>query len=325
MRAAKETTRARVMGGVRLFLVGLSLFAIVPAARAAAVLDDALHQLQQRRLTSGVSEPLTVIVETGLPAVAADALRRHAFTPRLAVDGRFELQVEAARLSAFAAALPVGSLIRPSFPHEADVVSQGVPLTGAGDMHTLEANGAGVRIGIIDLGFASLAAAQSAGELPAALTVSDYTGLGTGGTNHGTQVAQIVHDMAPQAQLHLAKVATDVQLQQAVSDMIMAGVQVINHSVSWYGAAFYDNTGPICNSVDTAAASGIQWVNSAGNDRLRHYLGAFEDGNGNLRHEFTNGQDYNTVSLGANANLRLVLNWDAYPSTSVLRSVSLQW
>ena len=61
--------------------------------------------------------------------------------------------------------------------------------------------------------------------LPANLTMTDYTGTGTGGTSHGTNVAEIVHEMAPGASLHLAKIATEVQLSQAVNDMIAAGVE----------------------------------------------------------------------------------------------------
>lgn len=298
-------------------ILALFLMFAAPAVSAEVPLADVLRQAQQRQLASGVSEPLTVIVETGYPGVVAEVLRRHDFVPRLQVNGRFELRLDAGSLDALRRILPAGSVIRSPFPHDAHVVSQGVELTGATDMHALDARGAGVRIGVIDLGFASLASSQSAGELPASLSIVDYTGTGTGGSNHGTHVAEIVHDMAPQAQLYLAKISTDVQLQQAVNDMVAAGVEVINHSVGWYGAAFYDGTGPICDAVNTAASNSIQWVNSAGNDRLRHYLGTFTDADADLRHEFASGQDYNTLTLNAGASVTLVLNWDAYPTTSI--------
>jgi hypothetical protein len=184
-------------------------------------------------------------------------------------------------------------------------------------MQSLGKNGTGVKVGVIDLGFASLASAQASGDLPATLSIVDYTGTGTGGLDHGTNVAQIVHEMAPGAQLYLAKVSTDVQLQQAVNDMITAGVRVINHSASWYGAAFYDGTGPLCSTTNQADLNNILWVNAMGNDRNGHYLGAFSDANADLRHEFASGQNYNTVNLTAGARVRLVLNWDAYTTTNV--------
>ena len=298
-------------------LLLLALWLVAANAGAEAVLSDALRQAQVRAASGAGAEPVTVIVETHESAVVVEALRRGAFVPRYAIGGRFELKIDPARLAHLASLLPAGSVVRPPYPHATHAISQGVALTGAGDMHALAAQGAGVRVGIIDMGFTSLGNAQASGDLPANLVITDYTGTGTGGTNHGTQVAEIVHDMAPAAQLYLAKIDTDVQLQQAIDDMAAAGVQVINHSVGWYGAAFYDGTGPICASVDSATSNGIQWVNSAGNDRLRHYLGTFADADADLRHEFAGGQDYNSLNLAAGGSVTLVLNWDDYPSTGV--------
>jgi subtilisin family serine protease len=123
--------------------------------------------------------------------------------------------------------------------------------------------------------------------------------------------------MAPGAQMYLARIDTEVQLQQAMSDMAAAGVRVINHSVGWYGAAFYDGTGKICDTANQAQQSNILWVNAAGNDRNRHYMTTLTDANGDLRHEFAANQNYNTISLTAGVKVQLVLNWDAYPTTSI--------
>jgi len=165
-----------------------------------------------------------------------------------------------------------------------------------------------------------LSTSQNNGELPLTgygLTITDYTGTGNGGINHGTNVAEIVHDMAPGAELYLAKINSEMELQQALNDMITAGVQVINHSVAWFGAAFYDGTGPLCDITNTAENSGVLWVNAAGNYRSNHYLGTFTDTNGDNRHEFATGQDYNTVSLTAGRTYSFILNWDDYQSTGV--------
>lgn len=307
-------------GGFPLWL----LLAVAPGVSAQATLHHALDQASQRLRMVDATQTLTVIVESDQREATVAAFAGNRTAIRHQAGRRWQAQVTPDELNRLAAALPAGTFIRPSYPYAAHATSQGVELSGAADMHALNARGAGVKIGIIDLGFSGLSAAQAAGELPANAVVTDYTGTGaTTGTNHGTSVAQIVYDMAPQAQLYLAKISTDVELQEAVDGMVAAGVQVINHSVGWYGAAFYDGTGPICDSVNTADANGIQWVNSAGNDRLRHYLATFTDADGDLRHEFASGQDYNTVTLAANATLQLVLNWDAYPNTSIDYNLSL--
>jgi hypothetical protein len=187
-------------------------------------------------------------------------------------------------------------------------------------MQALGNAAAGIKIGVIDLGFASLATSQASGDLPPTgpnLTITDYTGTGTGGTNHGTNVAEIVHDMAPGASLYLAKISTEVQLGQALDAMAASGVRVINHSVAWYGAAFYDGTGPLCDIANSADTQGAQWVNAMGNSRLKHYLATFTDSNADLRHEFASGQNYNTVNLTSGSAVSLILNWNAYPTTTV--------
>lgn len=229
-----------------------------------------------------------------------------------------EINIPAGRIAQFIGRLPANVLVRFSYPHKANqITGQGVALTGAANMQAVGTDGAGVKVGVIDLGFAGLANSQASGDLPAGLTITDYTGTGTGGIDHGTSVAEIVHEMAPGAQMYLAKISTDVQLQQATNDMIAAGVRVINHSVGWYGAAFYDGTGSICATVDQVETNGIIWVNSMGNDRYRHYLSTFTDADVDLRNEFSPGKNYNTLSATAGSTVTLILNWDAYSGSTV--------
>jgi len=229
-----------------------------------------------------------------------------------------EVRMPAHKLSALLEQLPESVHVRLPYPHQAlSVTSQGVSLMGAADMQALGNAGEGVKVGVIDLGFGSYTAAQASNDLPANLTITDYTGTGTGGTKHGSNVAEIVHDMAPGAELYLAKVGTVLQLEQAMNDMLAAGVKIINHSVAWFGAAFYDGTGPVCDVTDDAETAGIQWINAMGNSRTAHYLGAFSDADSDLRHEFASAQNSNTIFLNAGTTYTLILNWDAYPVTNV--------
>lgn len=227
-----------------------------------------------------------------------------------------EIELPMAELAPLLARLPGSVVARLPYPAEAVAVSEGVQISGAADLHALGNTGAGVTVGVIDLGFGGLANAQASGDLPANLIQRDYTGSGIGGGTHGTDVAEIVHDMAPGAQLFIAKIGTETQLATAVNEMIAAGVDVIVHSVVWFMASFYDGTGVLCDIAATAEAGGIQWVNAVGNHRLKHYLSTFTDANGDLSHEFSPTQSYNTVYAGANSRIVLYLNWDAYPQTT---------
>lgn len=280
-------------------------------------------RLQQRldhlsRTPELVAEPVTIIIEAD--ALAVGDVLPHAGTLRYRYGRLHEVSIPSGKLAGLLAHLPDNVLARLPYHHEpVAVTSQGVVKTGAADMQSMGTSGAGVKMGIIDLGFASLSSAQASGDLPGNLTITDYTGTGaTSGTeNHGTNVAQIAYDMAPGATLYLAKISTETQLSQALNDMATAGVKVINHSVAWFGAAFYDGTGPICNIANSADSKGILWMNAMGNARQQHYLGTFTDANADLRHEFAVNQNYNTISLTAGTAISLILNWDAYPTTTV--------
>jgi len=262
--------------------------------------------------------PITFIIETDEPpdrirpiiTAGGGKLRYH-------FGNRYEVRAPAGRIQQLLSHLPSTSLARLPWPHQAvaTTLSQGVALTGANDMQLLGQNGGGLKIGIIDLQFSNYQTSINNGELPANTVITDYTGNGTGGGSHGTNVAEIVHDMAPGAQLYLARINTETQLQAALNDMIAAGVKVINHSVAWLGEAFYDGTGTLCDITNSAEAAGILWVNAAGNYRNSHYLGVFSDTNADLRHEFAAGQNYNTINLTSGQSVTLILNWDDYPTT----------
>src|SRR3990167_8147360 len=303
-----------IIAGIAFWFAGLA-----NAAPGGAFHSADVQQLINRlcREPAFAEQAVTVIVEDDLGSAVKTHASAAGGTLRYSVGRRHEVSIHGNRLSQLVSLLPPTSIVRLSYPHQPlAVTSQGVALTGAGDRQAVGINGAGIKVGVIDLGFASLSNAQASGDLPTNLNIVDYTGTGTGGIDHGTNVAQIVYDMAPGAQMYLAKIGTDVQLQQAITDMVAAGVQVINHSVGWYGAAFYNGTGPICDAVNQAAANNALWVNAMGNDRFRHYMAVLTDTNNDKRHEFATGQNYNTVILYAGVPVDFVLNWDAYPTTS---------
>lgn len=308
--------RRIILAGIAFWLSGLTGVAF-GGGRHSQDIQELIDRAA--RVPAFAQQSVTVIIEAGpeddlgAPVVAEGGKIRYR------VGKYHEVSIRGNRLSRLVSSLPAGSIVRQSYPHQPTAVTnQGVALTGGADTQAIGNYGAGVKIGVIDLGFVNLASAQASGDLPSNLSIVDYTGTGaTTGMDHGTNVAQIVYDMAPGSQMYLAKIATDVQLYQAINDMVAAGVRVINHSVSWYGAAFYDGTGPICNAVNQAVANNAQWVNSMGNDRFRHYMAMFTDASTDRRHLFAAGQNYNPVMLTAGANVQFVMNWDAYSSTTI--------
>ncbi len=193
-------------------------------------------------------------------------------------------------------------------------VSQGVELTGASDYHNSGYKGQNTKVAVVDMGFANLTNSQNHGELPSNITTKDFTGTGlqAGGT-HGTGVAEIVYDMAPETQLYLIKIADEVDLENAKDYSIDQDVDIINHSWIWPNTNFTDGTGLICDIVNDARANGIFWVNAVGNAVHSHYQGFFTDTDGDNWHEFSVGDEINRIQYYG--NLTVYLTWDSWPVT----------
>jgi subtilisin family serine protease len=181
-------------------------------------------------------------------------------------------------------------------------VSEGVAVANAPAWHTLGYQGQGVRIAIIDAGFQGYFEKLGT-DLPASVTVKNFVAgqsdtLVDATTRHGTACAEIVHDMAPQAELYLLKIATDIDLAQAVNYAISQDVDIISTSLTFLNATPGDGTGKFASMAQTARNAGILWVTAAGNYRQTHWGGSFSDPDNDLFHNFTPDQEVNFFGPG---------------------------
>jgi len=196
-----------------------------------------------------------------------------------------------------------------------NVVSQGISLVGASEYHNSGYKGQNTKVAIIDIGFNGLDRSQKHGELPEDVVTEDFTGTGLQtGRNHGTAVAEIVHDMAPEANLYLCKVADEVDLENAKDYCIEQGVNIINHSWGWPNSNFTDGKGLVCDIANDARAHNILWVNAACNQAHRHYQEFFTDADGDGWHEFSAGDETNAI-YHKGGEFGIYLTWDCWPTT----------
>ena len=93
-------------------------------------------------------------------------------------------------------------------------------------------NGQGVKIAVIDIGFVGAQAAMDSGDLPPNTLAKSFSGQ-SDGSSHGTAVAELVHDMAPAAQLYLLCIDSELSLQVALDYVINQGIPIISHSITW--------------------------------------------------------------------------------------------
>ena len=190
------------------------------------------------------------------------------------------------------------AFLMPPFPAAGDassadvVTSQGVARIGADALQAAGQRGAGVRIAVLDQAFGATSRLDSlAGtELPPLarqhrMSFDTDTGIAgrdfNGNTSrHGEFVTEIVYDIAPDAEYWLVNYHTPDQFAQAVAylrDVVHPNVVV--HSNSFLFGRF-DGTGFFAQQVDSLAAQGTIWVNSAGNYRLNHWEGPWADADG---------------------------------------------
>ena len=193
----------------------------------------------------------------------------------------------------------------------------------AGAWHAAGFTGEGVRIGIIDGGFSGYVALLG-NDLPAVITAANFVDGETladvdGTTPHGTACAEIVHDVAPGAALYLAKIATNVDLAEAVAWLRDThAVDVISTSLGWFNLTPGDGTGELADLVAAARIAGVFWVTAAGNARQQHWGGPFRDEDGDDLHEFAVGQNWNQFGAGDGSyfaippgeTIRAYLRWD---------------
>ncbi|HKG12239.1 MAG TPA: S8 family serine peptidase [Pyrinomonadaceae bacterium] len=204
-----------------------------------------------------------------------------------------------------------------------EVVSQGVSRTKASNFFNAGFNGQGVKVAILDLGFAGYTS-RLGSELPSNVTARSFynstSGNGDitgGGEKHGTACAEVVHDMAPGAQLYLVNYNTVAEMNAAVQYLVSQGVRVISHSAGFFNSSFYDGGGPVSAVAGSARASGVLWVNSAGNSARAHWEGFFSDADGDDFNEFSGTTDETiNVSATAGEDINVFLTWDDWNSST---------
>jgi hypothetical protein len=285
---------------------------LVPVAQAAPA--QALGRARTAGLDTAAGK-VRVMVEG---AAARAAVVAAGGSVETAVDGLVEALVPASELDTLSRAAGVSRVRAPFHAMPLGIDSQGVAATSANAWHTAGQTGAGVKVAIIDLGFADYTTRRAAGELPSSLVAVDYCGGMGAPEKHGTAVAEIVHETAPAAQLYLICIDTEADLKAAEEYVKANGITIVNHSVGWFNTSRGDGTGgPLTPDgiVADARANGILWVNSAGNAGQAHWGGIFSDPDGDDLHNWVPADFTNTITAPAGREICAFLKWDSWPTT----------
>lgn len=142
-------------------------------------------------------------------------------------------------------------------------------------------DGKGVKVGILSDSYNNLGGAETGvlhGELPGPGNPFNYKkpvhvleDLDSGGTDEGRAMMEIVHDVAPAAQLafHTADFG-QADFAQGIVQLANAGCGVIADDVMYFAEPFFQD-GIIAQAVDYVKAQGVTYFSSAGNESIRSY------------------------------------------------------
>jgi subtilisin family serine protease len=194
------------------------------------------------------------------------------------------------------------------------VTSEGVALVGADRAHARGITGDGVVVGVIDHDF-DQTSPEVAGNVAG---YRDFTGGGDGlgeKSDHATMVAEIILDVAPDAQLYVANSDNDVQFAASVEWLLEQDVDIIASSQGHVGPG--DGTGIKAEAFDRAAAAGVVPVIITGNNANGHWEGPFRDTDGDGAHEFPGGEEIVALNGGEpfDHDVLLTVTWDDWPQT----------
>ena len=204
----------------------------------------------------------------------------------------------------------------PLEPQALGVPGQGVAASGATAWHTAGATGAGARVAVIDVGFAGYTARQAEGDLPASVTTVNYCSGGFTQENHGTAVAEIVHEMAPNAGLTLICIDSEVTFGQAKDYVKAQGIPIVNTSLGWVVSSRGDGSGGPGTPdaiVTDASQSDVLWVTAAGNEADAHWSGTFSDADNDQLNNFSGADEVNNVTVYPGDFVCAELKWDHWP------------
>jgi hypothetical protein len=168
-------------------------------------------------------------------------------------------------------------------------------------------DGTGIKIGVISDG------ADHRANVGAELASVAVNPSKPGSGDEGTAMLEIVHDLAPGAQLYFSGVTSSLDMTAGIDWLMTQGCNVIVDDLLFPGEAYFTDS-TIAQKAQQAVNAGIAYVTSAGNFADdQHYQTAYVQSasafGGGLLHRFAAGDDANNVSIPGGSTFRAFLQW----------------
>lgn len=216
-----------------------------------------------------------------------------AIAPKIKIDGiadnivvtKLSLQ-EMSELANFTAVTRIAAPDKAVF--YTHLVGEGVSFTSANTFHAAGIDGTGVKVAIIDDSF-FVTDPEIASNVNSAILFDSSNFCGGSitcgnlpGNSHGTAVAEIVVDMAPNVDLLLYAIGNSVDFDNAIDDAMSKGASIITASLGFPTAGgdgatgfFRDGTSIVAKKVNFAQSAGKLVTIAAGNEAQSHWMGNY--------------------------------------------------
>lgn len=166
--------------------------------------------------------------------------------------------------------------------------SEGVAASAINNFHAVGFDGTGINVAIIDAGFVITDPEISSNIVSSQLFDSggwcagDINCRYAAGDSHGTAVAEIIVDMAPDVNLMLYAIGNSVDFANAVDNAMANGADIITASLGFPTAGgdgttgyFRDGTSIVAKKVNDANAADLLFTVAAGNEGASHWKGNY--------------------------------------------------
>lgn len=206
-------------------------------------------------------------------------------------------------------------------PAAGSVTTQGDAILRASELRAQGASGQGVKIGVISDGANDWRTAANSGDLP-----QNITTFGSCATraddpqncrprltcNEGTAMAEIIHDIAPDAEIAVAAVSTSLEFIQQLNRLANTfEADIIVDDLGFFGEPYFED-GDLARAV-SALPSDILYFSSAGNSANTHYEREYSALTSSF-HNFgvQNGTDDESIgfSIRPNRGAFVLLQWN---------------
>ena len=211
-------------------------------------------------------------------------LRRHGVEIEIANRefGIVQGWIPMTQLETVAALAFVRRVTAPTYGHlnRGSVTTEGDAVLRANVLRQIGFDGSGAKVGVISDGANNRAEAAASGDLPDDITViGSCEPNGSITCNEGTAMLEIIHDLAPGAELAIGALQIGSGTSLAFIDRVESlatsfDADIIVDDIGFFREPYFED-GPVAQTVKQAVDDGVLYASSAGNSARTHYESDF--------------------------------------------------